>query len=167
MAYKGTFTPINPSKYKGDERNIVYRSLWERHCFKWLDTNPSVVSWSSEETVVPYYFPIDKSWHRYFVDLKYTTTTGETFLIEVKPHKETEKPKKVSKTPQYVRESVTYIKNQCKWEAATKFADDNGWVFAVWTEHTLYDLGIMPKPQRALKPLKKLKPFRKRGSADR
>jgi hypothetical protein len=33
-----------------------------------LDKNPSVVSWSSEEIIIPYKSPADGKWHRYFVD---------------------------------------------------------------------------------------------------
>jgi len=164
MAYSGTYVPINRSKYQGNPDNIVYRSLWERHCFRWLDQNADVVSWSSEETVVIYYFPIDKRTHRYFVDLKYTTKDGRTFLIEVKPAKETVKPKKVEKSARYVKESVTYIRNQCKWEAATKFAEDNGWTFHVWTEVELVKLGIMPKPLKPINKLPALKALRKPSS---
>lgn len=157
MTYKGTYRPTNPSKYRGDATNIVYRSLWERHCFRWLDTNSDVISWSSEEVVVQYYFPLDKKMHRYFPDLWYKTKGGQTFLIEVKPDKETKVPTGSKRSARYVTESVTYVKNQCKWEAATKFAKDNGWVFDVWTEKHLYALGIMTKPLPKIKPLKPLK----------
>ena len=30
--------------------------------------NNDIIEWSSEETVVPYYYDIDKKYHRYFVD---------------------------------------------------------------------------------------------------
>ena len=30
MTYKGKFKPKNPSKYKGDIKEIVYRSSWKR-----------------------------------------------------------------------------------------------------------------------------------------
>lgn len=153
MTYQGKYKVINPAKYKGDPSNVIYRSMWERYCFKWLDTNPNIKEWSSEEVVVPYFFEVDKKYHRYFVDLKYTTIDGKTFLIEVKPDKQTRAPVGKKRTKQYVNEAVTYVQNQCKWQAATTYAKDRGWVFQVWTEHTLYDLGIMPKP---LKPLPKL-----------
>ena len=40
-----------------------------------------------------------------------------------------------------------------KWEAANSFAKDRNWEFQVWTEHTLQNMGIMPKPLKKLKPL--------------
>lgn len=146
VTYKGKYKVKNPSKYKGDALNVIYRSMWERYCFKWLDENPSIKEWSSEEVIVPYFFDIDKQYHRYFVDLKYTTVEGTTYLIEVKPKKQTEPPQGKRKTRQYVSEAVTYVQNQCKWKAATKYADERGWHFKIWTEQDLYAMGIMPKP---------------------
>ena len=54
MAYSGRYKPKNPKKYKGDYTNVIYRSLWEKHAFKWCDTNANVIEWSSEEVVIPY-----------------------------------------------------------------------------------------------------------------
>ena len=52
MAYSGKFKVKNLHKYKGDFDNVIYRSLWEKHVFKWCDENPKVKSWSSEETII-------------------------------------------------------------------------------------------------------------------
>lgn len=162
MTYKGKYKVQNTAKYKGDPNNVIYRSMWERYCFVWLDNNPQIKEWSSEETVVPYYYDVDKKYHRYFVDLKYTTLEGKTFIVEIKPEKETAPPKRPDKSKRYISESLTYIKNQCKWHAAEQYATDRGWQFVIWTEKSLYVMGIMPKQsETALKPLKPLKPFRK------
>lgn len=143
MTYKGRFTPQNPAKYSGDVSNIVYRSLWERQLFRWLDTQSTVVRWSSEEVVIPYVCKTDGKAHRYFVDIKMTLKDGRTFLIEVKPKKETLPPKTPErKTKRFITEVMTYAKNQSKWEAATEYAADRGWRFEVWTEDTLRGLGI-------------------------
>ena len=37
MPYSGKFTPKNPSKYRGDPTNIIYRSSWERRVMNYLD----------------------------------------------------------------------------------------------------------------------------------
>ena len=67
----------------------------------------------------------------------------EIYLIEIKPKKETQLPKKKSRrTKRYINEMLTYAKNQDKWEAADAFAKHNGWKFQVWTEETLKNLGI-------------------------
>ena len=66
MAYKGKFKPKNPSKYIGDPTNIVYRSLWERRFMIYCDNEDNILSWGSEEVVIPYVSPIDNKVHRYY-----------------------------------------------------------------------------------------------------
>ena len=68
MSYKGKFTPQHPEKYKGDATNIIYRSSWEVRVMKYLDNNPAIIWWGSEELHIPYYNPVDKKMHRYFPD---------------------------------------------------------------------------------------------------
>ncbi len=143
MAYRGRFSPKNPSKYKGDVIGIVYRSLWELKLFRWLDEQSFVVSWSSEEIVIPYRCKTDGRIHRYFVDVKFQFTDGRIMLIEVKPSKEVSPPKNTGrKTRRYITEVMTYAKNISKWEAATEYAADRGWIFEIWDENMLRKLGM-------------------------
>jgi len=142
MAYSGHYKPSNPTKYRGDSTGIVYRSLWERRVMVYLDTNSKVLEWSSEEIVIPYRSPVDNKVHRYFPDF-YCKTTGGTFILEVKPAKQSEPPKqpktrKVSR--KYLNEVMTWGVNESKWKHATEYCLDRGWQFKVITEH---DLGIM------------------------
>jgi hypothetical protein len=96
MAYSGKFTPKNPQKYIGDYNNIVYRSSWECKVMDWLDRNDDVISWASEELIIPYISPHDNRYHRYFPDflVKVKTRNGQhkTMLIEIKPKKQTIPP---------------------------------------------------------------------------
>jgi hypothetical protein len=143
MAYRGKFTPKHPEKYVGDVNNIVYRSLWERNTFRWIDTQSSIVYWNSEECVIPYVCETDNKVHRYFMDLWFQTKDGKNYIIEIKPKGQTKPPKTPQrKTRPYIKESLTYVKNQSKWKAASEFALDRGWKFEVWTEDTLKSLGI-------------------------
>lgn len=143
MAYRGKFTPKNKKKYVGDHTKIVYRSLWERQTFRWLDEHTNIVEWNSEDVVIPYVCPTDNKVHRYFIDLYFKTVDGKRYLIEIKPKKETKPPKKPQRqTKRFITETLTYHKNQAKWQAATEFAKDNGVEFQVWTEDTLKSLGI-------------------------
>ena len=143
MAYSGRYPVGNPQKYDGDSTKVYYRSLWERQVFKWCESNPQVIRWSSEETVIPYKCKTDNRIHRYFVDVKIKLETGETYLVEIKPKKETIAPKKPARqTKKYVNEVMTYVKNQSKWEAAEEYCMQRGWKFVVWTEDTLKSLGI-------------------------
>ena len=88
MTYKGKYKVKNTEKYHGDHTNVVYRSLWERQAFRWCDENDKIKSWSSEEIVIPYLYEVDKKYHRYFMDLKITLDSGQTYIIEIKPEKE-------------------------------------------------------------------------------
>lgn len=156
MAYSGKYKVKNTAKYKGDHTNVIYRSMWEKYAFKWCDENTSVKSWSSEETVVPYFYEVDKKYHRYFIDLKITFTNGQTILVEIKPDKETRPPEYPGKrTRRYLSEGMTYVKNRNKWEAASNYAADRGWGFQIWTEKNLESMGIKPKSTKPLKPYQK------------
>lgn len=143
MTYRGKFSPRNAGKYRGDVSNIVYRSLWERQVFRWLDEQSNIKSWSSEEVVIPYRCSTDGKMHRYFVDVKFELQDGRIFLVEIKPKKETVPPKNPGrKTKRYITEVLTYVKNTSKWEAAKEYAADRGWKFEVWNEDFLKSLGI-------------------------
>lgn len=140
--YKGKWRPKNISKYDGDVSAITYRSLWERNTLRWLDDSPNVIKYSSEETIIPYFCPTDNKMHRYFVDLKVTFNNGKTFLIEIKPEAQTKEPKKKRMSKAYLKEVMTYAKNQAKWNAAEKYCVERGWTFCVWTERHLKSLGV-------------------------
>ena len=143
MFHKRKFIPLFPEKYAGDPTNIIMRSSWETRFASWCDKNTSIVKWSSEETVIPYRCPTDNYIHRYFVDFKITTNTQKTYLVEVKPQQQTIPPVFPGKqTQRYLLESLTFLKNQAKWEAAKKYAKDRGWEFKIITEH---ELGLTPK----------------------
>lgn len=142
MKHKGKFTPINPQKYRGDPTNIIYRSSWEKRVMLWLDKHSQVISWSSEEIVVPYKSPADGRFHRYFVDFyaQIRDKNGKlnSYLLEIKPKKQATEPEIKSRiTKQYINEVVTYAINQAKWKAATEYCKDRGWEFKVLTEDHL------------------------------
>jgi len=142
MAYSGRFIPKNPKKYVGDANNIIYRSSWECKVMSWLDQNDGVVSWASEECIVPYVSPVDGRKHRYFPDfiVKVKTKMGtfKTMMLEVKPKKQTIQPEPRKRvTKQYITEVTTYAVNQAKWKAATEFCLDRGWEFKLVTEDHL------------------------------
>ena len=142
MSYKGKYYPSFPRKYKGDPTNIIYRSLWERKFMVYCDKNDKILEWGSEEIALPYRSPIDNKVHRYFPDfvIKVKESTGniKTYVIEVKPKKQTVEPKKRSKvTKSYIHECKTYAVNQAKWKAAKEFCDDRLIEFKVITEEEL------------------------------
>ena len=142
MAYKGRYQPNNPLKYKGNFRNIIYRSLWELKFMKYCDSNQNILEWGSEEIVVPYRSPIDNRYHRYFPDfyIKVRESTGKIkkYIIEVKPQKQCIEPKvQKKKTRSYVYQVCEYAKNQAKWKAAEEYCMDRGLEFKVLTDNEL------------------------------
>jgi hypothetical protein len=142
MAYSGLFRPKNPQKYVGDPNNIVYRSSWECRVMDWLDRNRDIISWASEELIVPYISPVDNRVHRYFPDflVKLRNKEGQlkTLMIEVKPKKQTQPPMQQRRiTKQYITEVTTWGVNQAKWKAAEEYCLDRGWQFKIMTEEHL------------------------------
>jgi len=142
QTYKGLFNPKNPKKYKGDSRNIVYRSRWELKLMCYLDEHKEVISWGSEEIIIPYRSPLDGKVHRYFPDFIVTKINKqglqETSIIEVKPAKQTKPPERKSNVnKRYITEVKTWGVNEAKWKAANEFCKDKGWSFHIFTEKEL------------------------------
>lgn len=142
MSYSGRYRPSNPSKYKGDPTNIIYRSLWERKFMVWCDKNENILEWGSEEIIIPYISPVDGRVHRYFPDfyIRARTRTGGVakFIIEIKPAKQTVAPKKQRRiTKKYLTEVKTYAVNDAKWKAAKEYCDDRRMQFLILTEKEL------------------------------
>jgi hypothetical protein len=142
--YKGKFVPKNHAKYKGNFQVITYRSSWEQKFMIYLDNNPKVVRWNSEETVIPYVWSTDGKKHRYFMDFWVKYDSGQEFWFEVKPFKQTQEPKggKNKNRKRLLDEALTYSKNKDKWLAAYNASVKKGIKFVILTEHGLSRLGI-------------------------
>ena len=72
--------------------------------------------------------------------MKVKESTGEIkkYLIEIKPKKQTIKPKVPKRqTKGYLYEVYEYAKNQAKWESAREWCLDRGYEFKVLTEDEL------------------------------
>jgi hypothetical protein len=139
---KSRYYPSFPKKYKGNPNNIICRSSWERKFCRWCDLNESILEWGSEEFSIPYISPVDNRIHRYFPDfiIKVKESTGQvkTYIVEVKPKKQTKPPVKKSRvTKSYIHECVTYEVNKAKWKAAKEFCDDRLIEFKIITEEEL------------------------------
>lgn len=135
--------PKNPQKYTGDPNNIWVRSSWELRVYKWVDTNPDIISWSSEELYIQYISPVDNRWHKYYPDLLVQTKTAsgrvKTQLIEIKPYAQTIPPKVQKRiTKNYVNEVCTWGVNSAKWEAARAYCRERKWTFSILTENEMF-----------------------------
>ena len=137
---QGFYEPKNPQKYKGNPTNIIYRSGWELKLMLFLDSHKDILSWGSEEIIIPYRSPIDNKIHRYFVDLvvhlKQENKDVKKLLIEIKPEKFLQAPKitprKSKKTILF--EHTQFLLNTAKFEAAKKWCEKNGYTFFIMTE---------------------------------
>ena len=77
------------------------------------------------------------SWER-IIKVKENTGHIKTYVVEVKPKRQTQPPKKKSRvTKSYLYECKTYAVNQAKWKAAVEFCEDRRINFKVVTEDEL------------------------------
>jgi len=138
------FYPMNKEKYKGT-LPIQSRSSWEFKFMCYCDLTPAILKWGSESVIVMYNDPTrNNTEHRYYVDFNITVKNkdGEldTYLIEVKPYKETIVPTNSpnKKKENYTNECITYARNVAKWEAAKLAVKKRGMKFLILTEKQLY-----------------------------
>lgn len=139
---QGYFKPLNPQKYIGTHP-IIYRSSLEKKFMEFVDDNPNVIGWGSESYKIPYIKPTDNKIHIYYIDffvhIKNKNSQIEKYIVEVKPHKYTLPPKesknKAKRTMLY--ESLNWVINSAKWEAAKQFAQKYNYKFDIITEKHL------------------------------
>jgi hypothetical protein len=137
------YIPINPKKYTG-RYPILVRSSWERLFMQFCDLTDTVINWSSENVVIPYYDPVKQKKRRYYPDfwVKIRNKKGkaDNYIIEIKPDRETRPPVmrgKKSKKTQHLQE-LTYLTNQAKWKAASSYCQKMGFRFKILTEKKLF-----------------------------
>jgi hypothetical protein len=144
---QGYFKPAFPEKYVGDPTQIIFRSSWEFKFLKWCDHSPTVIKYSSEPVGIPYYSPLDKRGHTYYIDCYVVTKDNDgreqSWLIEIKPDKYTKPPTAPDRmtdkqTANYVYAAKQFIVNQAKFEAAKEFASVRGLKFGIITENFLF-----------------------------
>lgn len=145
---KPVYTLRNPHKYTGNPNNVIFRSTWEYHAFKFCDNNPNIIKWGAEEIAIPYMKPIFTAGGKssmklanYYPDLyvEYVNKNGELNkeLIEIKPKKQT----KSSRAKNYATnfyENMTYMVNMAKWDAAKKWCAQRNIKFCIITEDALF-----------------------------
>ncbi len=138
------YIPSNIEKYKGNVP-IVMRSGLEKRFANWCDKTNGVIWWSSETLAIPYYNPIKKRRATYYPDfiVKINTIDGEHIMVvEIKHEKETRIPapahtRSVKGKKYLLREQVTYIINDAKWNACIKYCERHGYEFSVVTNKTI------------------------------
>jgi hypothetical protein len=151
-SYKGWYKLVNYQKFiepldkymnSFKDNHIKYKSKLELTAFIYADTNENISKWSIEPFNIKYTKPTDQKIHRYFVDMFLEFKSGNKFIVEIKPFKDTIQPKKpvtesLKSSISYQKSLMTFCINQAKWTAAKKFAEDNNMKFIVLTEKELY-----------------------------
>ena len=140
---KSQFIPKNAVKYTGSYP-INIKSSWERSFAQWLDLNESVISWSSENISIKYFDPVLNKVRRYYPDFFFKTIDKDnnlkSYLVEVKPNKETKPPTKSGRksVKTIVHQENTYYTNMAKFDAASLFCKKMGYQFKLITEKELF-----------------------------
>lgn len=143
---KYVYTPINEDKYIGDG-DVQCRSSWEYTFATWLDTNPTVIKWSSEIMHIEYFDPVRRKKRRYYPDflMKVEDKQGNlvTYLVEVKPYKEANPPRADGRKSRKTRaiEETKWMTNSAKFKAAREYCRRKGWIFKIITEKELFKGG--------------------------
>jgi len=140
---RGKYDPRNPHKYEGNIRNIRFLSSWELEFMQFLDNNPNVLRWASEEIKIPYIKPTDGQVHHYYPDfwVEYKNKQGQVIqeIIEVKPAEQSRPPKTVGKNKKtQLYESIRWAVNVAKWKACQEFCNKYNIKFRVVTENHLF-----------------------------
>jgi hypothetical protein len=119
--------------------------MWESRFCRWIDLQPDVLEWTSEEPLVPYLNPVTNTVWNYHPDflLKLRDTTKQIGyrmeMVEIKPKNQTIPPvigKKKKRT--ILEEQKTWAINQAKWLMARRFCEQRGWTFRIITEDQLF-----------------------------
>lgn len=138
--HQGYFTNFkNPMKCENViyKKACVFRSSWEKMFMEWLDTQPAVVSWSSELVKIVYPNPLTNRSSFYYPDfmISYVDKLGNFHkeMIEIKGRHEA-----VLKETHNARDRLLYIQNLKKFEYAIKWCQPRGIKFRVLTEKELF-----------------------------
>ena len=134
---QGIYKIKNPEKYVGNHAPR-YRSSWEHTFMMFCDNNPSVQQWSSESVKIPYRDPLTGKQTVYVPDFLIVyldrNLRRHAELVEIKPANQMLK-ERVGKN---VYNQAQYVKNMAKWEAAGKWAQNQGIKFRVINEKDLF-----------------------------
>jgi hypothetical protein len=135
----GPYTIRNGTKYVGTGIPR-YRSSWEWAFMNFCDTNEHIQQWASEPVRIPYRNPLTGKMTTYVPDFIVTyrgpNNTLRAELIEIKPRSQSLIEEKQSQ-----RDRAQVAINYAKWDAATKWAKNNGLTFRVINEDQIFRNG--------------------------
>ena len=129
---QGIIDPKNCKKYYNTCKDdpIIYRSGLELQFINYCEQNPKIVKWASEPIKIPYFSRMLKREQNYYPDYIIENSDGVRCIVEIKPHNQTIKPN--AQDNAWLKEN--WVRNNDKWLAAKKFADDHNMKFIIVTE---------------------------------
>jgi hypothetical protein len=103
-----------------------------------LDSNSNIIQWASESVRIPYINPLTRKASTYVPDFlvlyenKYKKQIAE--LVEIKPKKQS----LIESRTASARDRAIVAVNHAKWASARAWCSQNGLIFRVITEDTLF-----------------------------
>jgi hypothetical protein len=129
---QGTIDPRKCKKYYTScmHEPIIYRSGLELQFINFCEQNQKISKWASEPIKIPYYSRLNKKEANYYPDYIIENDNGTKCIVEIKPSNQVEKPSMVDSL--WLKEN--WIRNNDKWVAAKKFAEEHNMKFIIITE---------------------------------
>jgi len=158
MYNQGLFIPVNKDKVitLNKHGGLWYRSSWEKKFYNFLDLATHVIKWNAEIVTIQYTVNemrdgrMVATEHRYYPDIyyeiKYPSGNIKKFLGEIKPGKETSKPKDLGEKYSHKQlknfeyDHKMWAKNSAKWCAADEYCKKRGMEFKIITEDIINKL---------------------------
>jgi hypothetical protein len=143
---QGYFDVSKSLKYMNSGEPCIYRSSLEFKFMKWCEHTDRVVNWNSEPFSIKYICLETGKERNYYIDFSVITQTPETWIIEVKPHKEVLEAEKFGKIyhklgeierKKFVNANKVAAKNYSKWKHAKQICEERSWKFIIVTEKFL------------------------------
>jgi hypothetical protein len=112
-----------------------------------LDSNSNIIQWASESVRIPYINPLTRKASTYVPDFlvlyenKYKKQIAE--LVEIKPKKQS----LIESRTASARDRAIVAVNHAKWASARAWCSQNGLIFRVLTEDSIFHNGN-PKNKR-------------------
>lgn len=130
--HQGVLDPKRMKKYYSEcmADPIIYRSGLELQFINYCEQCPKIKKWASEPMKIPYFSRLNNKEANYYPDYIIENSDGKRCIVEVKPYNQTMKPDATDS--RWAKEN--WIKNNDKWFAAKKYAEDRGMKFIIVTE---------------------------------
>lgn len=129
---QGVLDPKRMKKYYSECKTepIIYRSGLELQFINYCEMSPKITKWASEPIAIKYFSRLNNKEVNYYPDYIIENKEGKKVIVEVKPSNQLCKPDATDS--RWAKEN--WIRNNDKWFAAKKYAEEHGMKFIIVTE---------------------------------